>query len=444
MSDGLTDRLRAGTPVLWTNPGYVPQSDPQARADVEGARAAWARFAPLLAALWPETLAPAGAIRSELIDIAALRPALGPELSGPQRSGSGALLVKGDHALPVAGSVKARGGVFEVLSTAVQQARAAGLLYEGEDIEKLAGAEAKAFFAQRRIAVGSTGNLGLSVGIAARALGYAATVHMSHDAKPWKVARLRGLGVEVVQHATDYSQAVAAAREIAAGDPWAHFVDDEDSLLLFKGYSAAAAELKEQLEAMGLHIGPGRPLILYLPCGIGGAPGGIAHGARGVFGADVHAFFVEPVQAPSALVQMRAGPGRETSVYELGLSNRTEADGMAVATMSQLVAERMRDRLAGVFTVGDDDLFRWLALAAEAGLRLEPSAASGFGGPAMLAGTAAGRGFCAAHLPGGDPANAVHVIWTTGGAFVPEEHYRDFVAKGRALGPRFDLKGFLS
>ncbi|ANT63514.1 D-serine ammonia-lyase (plasmid) [Salipiger sp. CCB-MM3] len=439
MSDEtLLQRLRAAEPVLWTNPGYAPQTDPQAMADVMGAKAAWARFAPLMAELWPE-LAPSGVIRSTLTDIADLRPALGYD--APEY---GTLLVKGDHALPVAGSVKARGGVFEVLSIAVSQARGAELLYDGEDIEKLAGDDARAFFGERRIAVGSTGNLGLSVGIAARALGYKATVHMSHDAKEWKVARLQSLGVEVVQHETDYSQAVAAAREIAARDPLTHFVDDEDSLLLFKGYSAAAAELKEQLAEQGISIGPDRPLILYLPCGIGGAPGGIAHGARGVFGPDVHPFFVEPVQAPSALVQMREGLGRETSVYELGLSNRTEADGMAVATMSQLVAERMQRRLAGVFTVGDDDLFRWLALAETKGLRLEPSAASGFGGPQMLMNTHEGRAFRAMHMPTVDPARAVHVIWTTGGAFVPEEQYQGFVAKGRALGPRFDLKGVSS
>lgn len=55
MSDEtLLQRLRAAEPVLWTNPGYAPQTDPQAMADVMGAKAAWARFAPLMAELWPE------------------------------------------------------------------------------------------------------------------------------------------------------------------------------------------------------------------------------------------------------------------------------------------------------------------------------------------------------------------------------------------------------
>ena len=424
--DMLDQRLRAGQPVLWTNPDYSPARDPEARRDLEAAQREWRVLAPLLAALWPE-LGPDGAIRSRLIDVTDRA-----ETFGLQPDAAPTLLVKGDHALPVAGSIKARGGLFEVLSVAVAQARAAGLLREGESTAALARPEARAFFAERRIAVGSTGNLGLSVGLAARALGYAATVHMSHDAKAWKVARLRELGVEVVRHPTDYSSAVAAARALAADEPRVHFVDDEASALLFRGYSAAARELEEQLGVLGIAIGPGRPLILYLPCGIGGAPGGIAYGARGCFGPDVHPFFVEPVQAPSALVQMRHGPGRETSVHEIGLTNRTEADGMAVATMSSLVADRMRRRLAGVATVEDDALFRWLAAAHDAGLRLEPSAASGFGGPALLA-SARGRAFLARH--GVDPGRAVHVVWATGGASVPEAEYRRFLARGRALSP---------
>ncbi len=418
-------RLRAGRPLLWTNPHYAPAADPAAMRDTEAAVEGWDALAPLLTALWPE-LCDHGGIRSPLFDLTAQAREFGIDAGR-----IGRLLVKGDHALPVAGSIKARGALFEVLSVAVSQARDAGLLQPGESTAALATGDARAFFAERRISVGSTGNLGLGVGMAARALGYAATVHMSSDAKPWKVDRLRDLGVEVVRHAADYTAAVDAARRIAAADPHTHFVDDEGSALLFAGYSAAAVELAGQLRDLELAVGRDHPLILYLPCGIGGAPGGIAYGARGRFGPHVHPFFVEPVQAPSALIQMRHGPGRQTSVRDVGLTNRTEADGMAVATMSRLVADRMRTRLAGVLTVCDDDLFRWLAAADEAGLRLEPSAASGFGGPAMLAATAEGRAFLDRHRI--DPARAIHVVWATGGALVPPARHREFLDRGRRL-----------
>ncbi|MDA4634372.1 D-serine ammonia-lyase, partial [Escherichia coli] len=170
--------------------------------------------------------------------------------------------------------------------------------------------------------------------VAARALGFSATVHMSSDAKPWKVERLQRLGVEVIKHSADYTTAVENARIVAERDPTIYFVDDEQSRHLFLGYSVAALELAEQLQANGVKVDAEHPLFLYLPCGIGGAPGGVAYGAKTVFGDNVHCFFVEPVQSPCALVHLLSGSEELVSVYDVGLTNRTEADGMAVARMS--------------------------------------------------------------------------------------------------------------
>lgn len=431
----ILERVRAARPTLWCNPAYAPSQDDEAAEGLATALENWAMLAPLLEKLFPQLEATGGKITSDLIEVRELKDALG---YGEPRYGR--LFVKGDHDLPVAGSVKARGGLFEVLMSAVTEARAVGFLAPDEDITHLASKEALSFFSRRTIAVGSTGNLGLSVGIAARTLGFNVVVHMSADAKKWKIERLRRFGVKVMQYEGDYNLAVAAARDAASRDPLAYFVDDEDSELLFTGYSAAASELKAQLDEAGIAIGPDQPLFLYLPCGIGGAPGGIAYGARAMFGPDVHCFFAEPVQSPSALVQMMHGLGRPVPVYDIGLTNKTEADGMAVATMSALVARRMEQRLAGVYTVGDDDLFRWVSLAYEkCGLQIEPSAAIGFGGPHFLQNSPTGRAFLDANLAPGAADNAVHVVWTTGGAFVPELQFQTFVERGANLGTQSDL-----
>ena len=67
------------------------------------------RFAPLLQRLFPELQASGGRIESPLLTAPAMQQALGlPPAMGQ-------LWVKADHSLPVAGSVKARGGVHEVL-----------------------------------------------------------------------------------------------------------------------------------------------------------------------------------------------------------------------------------------------------------------------------------------------------------------------------------------
>lgn len=418
----------AARPALWINPLYRENaigdaSLPLDPHEVDAAEANWQRLAPLLAACFPELETASGAIRSDLIELNALRDAL-----GYADAEFGRVFVKADNALPVAGSIKARGGVYEVFIFAEELARQEGLLLEGQDIRDLALPAAKGFFSRYTIAVGSTGNLGLSVGIAARALGFRATVHMSSDAKAWKVERLRKLGVEVVQHQADYTTAVEKAREVAERDPTIYFVDDEQSRRLFLGYSAAASELAGQLAAQDIVVDDSHPLFLYLPCGIGGAPGGVAYGAKRIFGDNVHCFFVEPVQSPCALVHMMSGSEELVSVYDVGLTNHTEADGMAVARMSAFVATVMQNMLAGVFTVDDASLFRWLRLAHETqDIRLEPSAAAGFAGPDFIVRHPQGRAFCARQGIAGHLPQATHVVWTTGGSFVPQAQFETFL-----------------
>lgn len=432
----LATRLRNAQPALWTNPARQAQPAAALPAlgrtisldDTHAATARLARFAGLLAQVFPELAATGGVVESPLLPAAALAPALG------MADAQGRLFIKADHSLPVAGSIKARGGMHEVLEFAEGLALQHGLVEPGGDYRALATPQAREVLGRYQVAVGSTGNLGMSIGVVASALGFQATVHMSADAKEWKKDRLRQRGVQVVEHTGDYERAVAAGRAEAASNPLCHFVDDEQSFSLLLGYSAAALHLQKQLAEQGVAVDAEHPLIVYLPCGVGGAPAGITFGLRQVLGPHVHCFFAEPVQSPCFMVQMMAGQGKHPSVYDWGLTNRTEADGLAVPRASLLAAELMRPLLSGVFTVADDTLFAQLVRVLDAlGERIEPSAAAGFSGPALLTGTTAGQAWLRSTGIDAVLNNAAHLVWTTGGLLVPEAQYQGFVQRGRAV-----------
>jgi D-serine dehydratase len=425
--EALWAALKRKQPTLWINPhlGESLPDEAPTPADLSAAQSRLARYEPLMAALFPELAASGGKVESALMAAGPLQALLDPNGSSGE-----AWFIKRDDSLPVAGSIKARGGFHEVLAVAEALADRHGLHAE-TDPTLLASPTARALFAQYTLAVGSTGNLGLSIGTMAAALGFQAEVHMSVIAKEWKKDRLRRRGVRVVEHTGDYAQAVAAGRERAAALPHAHFVDDENSRMLFLGYAACADHLATQLAQAGRQVSEAQPLCVYIPCGVGGAPGGITFGLKALFGRHVHCFFAEPVASPCMLVQLAADTDRAVSVYEIGLDNCTEADGLAVASASHLVSPLMRAQLSGVFTVSDDQLYgQLLAVKQSLDVDLEPSAAAAVAGPLQLLASTAGKDYLQRHQL--DLRNATHVIWATGGSLVPAEEHRRFQQRASA------------
>jgi D-serine dehydratase len=398
-------------PLFWTNPKRDGVVTGAQRAAIQDAQARMHRFAPMLTRLFPELHGAEGRIESPLLPAAAMAAPLG------FAANPSSLFVKADHSLPVCGSIKARGGAHAVLEIA----------------ERLAGnplsSDAQALqqdFRAHEISVGSTGNLGISIGTFATALGFRAAVHMSSEAKGWKKARLRARGVRVVEHYGDYLEALASGRSAAQDDTTHHFIDDEDSETLLYGYATAAQELSRQLAAAGRVVDPQHPLFVYLPCGVGGAPAGISLGLSALYGRNVHCFYAEPVEAPCMLLAL-AGGDPTRSVYDLGLSGATQADGLAVPRASEFAARLSRHVAAGAFTVGDELLFQNLRLAYKTmGLRLEPSAAAGFEGAVCLSGTL-GRDHLARLEFSVSTDDITHVVWTTGGALVPDDEFAGFL-----------------
>lgn len=413
-------------PVFWANPTRSSTIEilPNLKftiKDMEEAEQRWRRFAPLLENLFPETKQNNGIIESELVEIPGMKETV-EKFYG--KSIRGKLYLKCDNCLPVAGSIKARGGIYEVLKHAEDLVLKEGLISMDDDYSIMAENRFKDFFGRYHLAVGSTGNLGMSIGIMGSALGFKVTVHMSADAKEWKKKLLISRGVEVIEYLSDYSKAVEEGRKQSQEDPMSYFIDDENSPYLFLGYSVAAFRLKEQFEKAGIIMDEANPLFVYLPCGVGGAPGGICFGLKNVFGDSVRCYFVEPTHSPCMLLGMVTGRHDGVSVGDFGIDNITDADGLAVGRPSGLVGRLLEKLVDGIYTVRDDDLYKLLAMLKDSeDIKVEPSAAAGLLGPVYIPEVELGNA--------GD--SITHIAWATGGLFVPDDMYREFYEKGKML-----------
>ena len=415
--------------VTWFNPQattlekglpYVGLS----QQDVADAEARLQRFAPYLCQAFPETQKTKGIIESDIVAIPAMQNAL------QQRYGveiTGRLLLKKDSHLPISGSIKARGGIYEVLTHAEKLALQAGLLQETDDYSKLFSDDFRQFFSQYRIAVGSTGNLGMSIGIMSAKLGFSVSVHMSADAREWKKRKLREHGVNVVEYAQDYGVAVAQGRKQAESDPNCFFIDDENSPTLFLGYSVAGGRLKQQFAEQQIVVDENHPLFVYLPCGVGGGPGGVAFGLKLAFGDHVHCIFAEPTHSPCMLLGVYTGLHDGISVQDIGIDNITAADGLAVGRASGFVGRAMEHLLDGFYTLSDAEMYDLLGLLNQyEGIRLEPSALAGMPGPARVSSSADYLG--QHHFSAEKMRNATHLVWATGGGMVPVEEMEKYLA----------------
>lgn len=387
--------------------------------DVEDAARRLERFAPFLERAFTETKATRGIIESELLSVRNMKNAV-EKLFNFKLSGE--LFLKLDSHLPISGSVKARGGIYEVLCVAERIAMRDGGLKITDDYSVLAEKRFRDLFSRYSIAVGSTGNLGLSIGIISSALGFSVTVHMSADAREWKKKMLRQRGVKVIEYESDYSVAVENGRRQAGADQYCHFVDDENSKELFLGYAVAAKRLAAQLSSMNIEVSEQKPLYVYLPCGVGGAPGGIAFGLKIVFGNNVRCYFAEPTNAPCMTLGLASGLHNGIAVSDIGLIGKTALDGLAVGRPSGFVGKFIEPFIDGAYTLKDETAKALLCLLAEEeNARLEPSALAGVYGPFAIGSKS--------NLE----ANATHIAWATGGGMVPDSELLAYFEDGKKI-----------
>ncbi|PEE41345.1 D-serine ammonia-lyase [Bacillus pseudomycoides] len=422
--------------VFWINPNIEKfqtgiKKSPLTQEDVRDAEERLKRFAPYIAKVFPETKGMNGIIESPLVRVPFMKQSLEQDYQQPIL---GELLLKCDSHLPISGSIKARGGIYEILKHAEELAFQQQMLTIQDDYSILDSDKFRSFFSQYSIAVGSTGNLGLSIGIMSAKLGFNVTVHMSADAKEWKKDLLRSKNVTVIEYEADYSKAVEEGRLQANADPSCYFVDDENSHDLFLGYAVAASRLQKQLEELEITVNDEHPLFVYLPCGVGGGPGGVAFGLKLLYKDNAHCFFAEPTHSPCMLLGLMTGLHDKISVQDIGIDNVTDADGLAVGRPSGFVGKTMEPFLSGSYTVSDEQLYKLLKkLVDTEGLHLEPSALAGMIGPMKLC--KEGTDYLLKHNLTEKVRKGTHIIWGTGGSMVPEEVRNQYYQKGLNLAP---------
>ena len=126
------------------------------------------------------------------------------------------------------------------------------------------------------------------------------------------------------------------------------------------------------------------------------------------------------------MLGMATGLHNQISVQDLGVDNRTVADGLAVGRASGFVGKVMEPFMSGCYSLEDWRMYRMLAQIADTeGLKLEPSALAGMYGPIMMSDYPAAAGISQIM------DQATHLVWATGGSMVPPDEMQRYYETGK-------------
>ncbi len=232
----------------------------------------------------------------------------------------------------------------------------------------------------------SAGNHGQAVAWAAREAGIPATVFMPQDAPMAKVEATKNYGATVELGGEDFDEAMAAAIQ-AAEDSGATFVHAFEDERVIAGQGTLGLEIADQLPDVE---------TVVVPIGGGGLASGIALALR-------------ELRPSVRIVGVQAAAcAPYTGATDHGF---TIADGIAVKQPSELTGAILRDTLADIVTVTDEEISEAIVLLLErAKLVVEGAGAASLA--AVLGGRVGGSGQVCALLSGAniDPTLLISVM----------------------------------
>jgi threonine dehydratase len=210
----------------------------------------------------------------------------------------------------------------------------------------------------------TTGNHGQSLAYACRLFGVRCVVVVPAVNNPDKVAAMRVLGAEIVEHGQDYDEARVHCEELRAAENlrYVHSANEPD---LIAGVGTYALEVFDDLP---------RPDVLFVPVGLGSGISG-----TGLVAAARHpqsrVIGVQSELAPAMTLSWREGRMVECE------RPTTFAEGMATRVPAAMTLDLMRRLVHDMVLVRDDEL-RW---AIRLLLRLTHNLAEGAGAASTAA-----------------------------------------------------------
>jgi threonine dehydratase len=243
----------------------------------------------------------------------------------------------------------------------------------GTSIAVAALAEDGSIGPDRAIVCASAGNFGQGVAFAARELGIPAVVFTSRHANAGKVARMRGLGAEVVQVGDDFDEARAVS-EAHVAERGGHLLVDGADARISSGAATVALELTDAVAAGTLPS----PAVVSVPVGNGALVVGVGSWLRSTL-PDCRIVGVQAEGAAAMTLSWRRGRATDTA------SVSTYADGIASRIAIPEAVELMTGRVDDMLLVGDDALRAAQEELTDAlGITVEGAAAASWAG--LLAG----------------------------------------------------------
>jgi len=192
---------------------------------------------------------------------------------------------------------------------------------------------------RRGVVAYSSGNHAQGVALAAKLLGISAKIVMPNDAPAAKLAATRGYGAEVVLYNRYEEDRAAIARAIQEKDQRA-LIPPFDHPHIIAGQGTIALELFEQAGAFD---------ILLAPIGGGGLIAGNCISAHQI-SPTTKIYGVEAEVANDTFLSLQKGERVSIPLPT------TIADGMQVTSPGELTFAIMREHLAGVLLVSEDEI----------------------------------------------------------------------------------------